>query len=545
MTRVHNDNPAWVCCCCGCLPFLGLIKGIILGILPALYFAIAVTGIAVICLPHDIYLVYKTVYSSVLLGRNLRFFTMLLLPFIIVAWVPFVVIVSSLVGVIGCVGFIAATVFDEDTSLLCGGAKPVWNQTEKAVIEFWLMNTVTVFTFVNDISGIPRGWDGQIYEIPLIKVFFGLLLTINGTIIGLIFGQLIAISKYFFVLLSANKRACKHFREVECHLIIFYLCGWLLMNVLSPLFFVGFALFGVGCGIGCAVHALNVDSLKSGYLEAWRMLREADEGLIELLEEDSCWPFGGSCFCKVPPSSDFATSMGEGGVRSEVEVVHRSIDALIVTFGKEMSEVVSQALSENLLTDEPFQDLDASVLIGVPALSAFNVLLKSSTNNVGSDEIFCEGGLEPLTIHNLPSSNIATVFWPKFKECRRALDKIVVSSEKLSAEDVSYLRCKLLNFGVDDMEMTAASKKVLASQGAALQDRRLNGLVSKINSLALDLSRVTIFMQACQVSIKSRNGAVISATGGSRDSCDPTAYSSADDFPDDIADDIVRNENIV
>ena len=249
MTRVHNDNPAWVCCCCGCLPVIGLIKGIILGTLPALYFAVCITGIATVCLPNDAYLVYKTVYSSVCIGPNLRFFTMLLLPLIILIWIPMIAILSCLIGFIGSIGFIAATVFDEEVDLLCGGVKPCWDGAEKGVIEFWKFNTKQVFNYADDIQGIPRGWDGTIYEIPLVKVLFGLILAVYGTVVGLIFGQLIAISKYLFVLLSININFCKNLKECECHLIIFYFAGWALCNALSPLFFVGFALVGPFCGV--------------------------------------------------------------------------------------------------------------------------------------------------------------------------------------------------------------------------------------------------------------------------------------------------------
>ena len=40
----------------------------------------------------------------------------------------------------------------------------------QAVKEFWKFNYKAVFTHVHDMSDIPNGWDGRVYEIPLHKV---------------------------------------------------------------------------------------------------------------------------------------------------------------------------------------------------------------------------------------------------------------------------------------------------------------------------------------------------------------------------------------
>ena len=59
MARTYPDNLCWVCCCCGCYPIIGLIKGaIVVG--PILILSlIGFNGCCIILLPHDIFLTYK------------------------------------------------------------------------------------------------------------------------------------------------------------------------------------------------------------------------------------------------------------------------------------------------------------------------------------------------------------------------------------------------------------------------------------------------------------------------------------------------------
>ena len=49
--RIQPNNCIWICCCCGCLPVLGIIKGIII-VGPIFIISLfCYTGITIIVLP--------------------------------------------------------------------------------------------------------------------------------------------------------------------------------------------------------------------------------------------------------------------------------------------------------------------------------------------------------------------------------------------------------------------------------------------------------------------------------------------------------------
>jgi len=72
MGRTDPDDICSQCCCCGCLLIIGLIKGVIIvgPILIISFFSI--TGCAIILLPHDIFLTYKALIKTSLIGINIK-----------------------------------------------------------------------------------------------------------------------------------------------------------------------------------------------------------------------------------------------------------------------------------------------------------------------------------------------------------------------------------------------------------------------------------------------------------------------------------------
>ena len=119
--RVHSDDCMWIYCCCGCLPILGLIKGLII-VGPILIISlIGFTGVAIILLPHDIFLTYKSLIKTHMIGINLKLMGMLLLPIALLSWPILVIFVSSVFGIL--YGFLCPVVrtFDEDYNICCGG----------------------------------------------------------------------------------------------------------------------------------------------------------------------------------------------------------------------------------------------------------------------------------------------------------------------------------------------------------------------------------------------------------------------------------------
>lgn len=62
--RVYADNILWVCCCCGFLPVVAIIKTCIIAVPVLILNVIPITFISIILLPHDIFLTYYTLYKT-------------------------------------------------------------------------------------------------------------------------------------------------------------------------------------------------------------------------------------------------------------------------------------------------------------------------------------------------------------------------------------------------------------------------------------------------------------------------------------------------
>ena len=58
MAPIYPENPLWVCCCCGCYPFIGILKGLLAAIPCTLIFMVMCIGMSIIMWPYDIILAY-------------------------------------------------------------------------------------------------------------------------------------------------------------------------------------------------------------------------------------------------------------------------------------------------------------------------------------------------------------------------------------------------------------------------------------------------------------------------------------------------------
>ena len=124
--RIHSNNCIWVFCCCGCLPILGLIKGLIIVGPIFIISLIGFTGVAIILLPHDIFLTYKSLLKTGLIGINLKLMGMLLLPIALFSWPILVMLVGSILGIVYGLFCPVVWTFDEDYNIITGGFADVF-----------------------------------------------------------------------------------------------------------------------------------------------------------------------------------------------------------------------------------------------------------------------------------------------------------------------------------------------------------------------------------------------------------------------------------
>ena len=147
---------------------IGLTLGLIflmIGIWPAFILAVSVTGITIVTLPQNMFYHALVTYRSVMLRRNLKILSFLLLPITHVLIPP----VTLIVALITLFPWFAIESF-------AGFPTGPWKRIRKILNQVWKKFTKDVKKFADNYgheSGIPHDWDGTVYGLavdPLVVI---------------------------------------------------------------------------------------------------------------------------------------------------------------------------------------------------------------------------------------------------------------------------------------------------------------------------------------------------------------------------------------
>ena len=181
--RLHPNNCLWVLCCCGCLPILGFLKGIITVVPSTLIVWVPCTFISIILLPHDIFITYYSFFKTEKIGPNLKAMAMMLLPIPLILWPPSVCIATLVFGAgLGLFQPITHT-FDDQYEVFCGGIIETLKDSAQYVKEFWKFNNNSYFSYLFDFRSYKLGENEKPFDISLIQLFIGTLIGTSGAII--------------------------------------------------------------------------------------------------------------------------------------------------------------------------------------------------------------------------------------------------------------------------------------------------------------------------------------------------------------------------
>ena len=181
--RLHPNNWLWVICCCGCLPVLGFLKGILTVVPSTAVQCISCTVISIILLPHDIFITYYSFLSTQKIGPNLKAMAMLLLPIPLILWPPSVCIATFVFGAgYGLFQPIVRT-FDDQYEVFCGGIIETLTEGIKYVKEFWRLNSDSYFTYLLDFRNYKLKEGEKPFDISLRQLLIGTLIGTSGSII--------------------------------------------------------------------------------------------------------------------------------------------------------------------------------------------------------------------------------------------------------------------------------------------------------------------------------------------------------------------------
>jgi len=275
--RTHPDNFLWVFLCCGGLPILGFIKGLIIVGPIFIISLIGFTGIAIILLPHDIFLTYKAICKTSIIGINLKILTMLLLPIALISWPFLVAFVGSIVGIF--YGLFCPTVrtFDSNYHLIFGGFVDVFQDIFKFINNFWHFNYDSYFTFLHEIEYRK---EDEPFDINILQIIIALILAGYGSAVGVIIGSLMWIIK----LIPSIYRLYYYLFKEYCNLrdlrmlmyFILFLIAFALIPVLGVLAILIYICFGLYGGIFCAIEGYK-HHIGRGIISIWNTIYDMDK----------------------------------------------------------------------------------------------------------------------------------------------------------------------------------------------------------------------------------------------------------------------------
>lgn len=179
--RVKKDNLIWICCCCGCLPIMGIIKGIIIVAPITLISTISCTGITIILLLRNAILTYKALCKTSLIGINVKIIGMLILPIAIIV-IPVLVFFGSFIfGFIYGLFCPSVRTFDDEYNIITGGFVDVFKDIFKFIDLFWYFNYERYFDYLVEFENKKTK---NPFDISIPQLIVGMILTIYGAIVG-------------------------------------------------------------------------------------------------------------------------------------------------------------------------------------------------------------------------------------------------------------------------------------------------------------------------------------------------------------------------
>jgi len=292
MIRVKTDNYLWIFCCCGGLPIIGFIKGLIIVIPVTILSIFGFTGIALILLPHDIFLTYRALIRTSIIGKNLKVLCVLLLPFALAGW-PILVLFSSC-----CFGFLYSFIgatfktFDSNYNLFFGGIIETFKDVLEIIKEFWHFNYHSYFCYLIEIEEKEVE---EPFDIHIIKIIIGLLLACYGSIVGIIVFTPMWLIKLIPSITKIYYYYIKFIKNLSLFNLIMYsiylILGFCLipaLGVLTILLYIGYALFG---GIECAIEGYKYNYIR-GLFTIWEYIYIIDKETNSFIfnKEFTCFP---------------------------------------------------------------------------------------------------------------------------------------------------------------------------------------------------------------------------------------------------------------
>lgn len=469
--------------CCAMVP------GFFLGSIPFIPFTLLIVLVTLVRLPINVYKTLKVTLFTVLLKWDLRILALVTLP-----------VVHTLFPVIVFIITLAASFWHftfRTWKNIYKGKSPFhkWD-FRKGVDEYYKCHQKFVGEVLNDYdhpTGIPNGWQGDTYGIPVVRILrwqrdflLCCIFTVYGICVSLCGTIVLSVCKFVPSVFYMWQEITKEYLDQSAVKIMgtwpFYLAGMCLLPV-------GMVLFFAGLVVASFFMALRVpwEYIEYGYRAA---LHEPFM-ILKDLDKWSKWCSGDWCLfvCLSDESDSHAGYVREDSNQSETasEARQRTV-AFWVRFVSQSIKTTSELVKSNWVALDDVQSLDPSVVQSIPGVTVLTILADSAKeNDLDKEDIkwnvdgtVCKRKDRPV------NDGIVSHLWPLAFEVKKML--LANDGELAEAENVKVIAamiCSNSEEDTDDLREFLTQAKAKCDQNYA----RNNLVRTKINEIVLRMCR--------------------------------------------------------
>ncbi len=264
-----NCTPLWIACCCGCLPIVGLIKGLIWCGPVSIIGTLHNTLIALLHWPFHFFSITRALIKSRRIGPNLTFLSVLLAPIPLLIWPALCAIISFIAAFVWSFGIAFISVFDNRDNYRCyescslfSHCFTVFDDLFQYLKSFREWNSKSIFTYLNELRDYQLKPGENPIDIRLLEVPIALIIAAIGSIFVSTSTMIIGGIKLIPFLMKCYFELWKgYFKIHDCILAAVVFPFWIVANAILPaivvLGYVACILWGLAQGPAAAIFSYS------------------------------------------------------------------------------------------------------------------------------------------------------------------------------------------------------------------------------------------------------------------------------------------------
>lgn len=279
----------WGFLCCGGLPILGILIGILLVIPITIIISLTYTTIAIIFMFPEMGHIYYAIITTHHIGPNLKVICSSVAWILVLIYPIITLLVSTIVGI--CVGLFGPCVdiFENSGYFFWETIYHVFKIVFQMIEWFWELNFEHIFEFLREFRTSPDGspFDIKLHMVPacILTSFVGFW--VDGICIGciiLIKSPLILGKTYYYVWHSYMS-----INDIKWQLFSFI--PMIVLNIILPLLWIITILLIIVVGFFAGVYVVYptyTKGIKEGFKGIWVVIKKSHEWSNEYLGIKTC-----------------------------------------------------------------------------------------------------------------------------------------------------------------------------------------------------------------------------------------------------------------